>query len=271
MAAPTILTVEEILDAAKLGTSYAIKDREVKKAYDNSIENLQPEKISFVYKRVQNRFDKDPTDTTLRATANLLWDLLGIYGLRAINNINPSGGTVIQASQNGQLITIAYRYIQFIVGDSSSVQPAGYPTMNDGDVLYVIPFPTVVDAESIFRQSVSVPRAPIADSNYTITYGTSTTQILFSVPVTASELIQMHLWQLLTPASGGAGAEFLVITITTTGDTVDVPELAGKEFALAATGTQSFTPDYVIQTGITLDFSLVGGVTAGQVITIFYS
>lgn len=272
MAAPTILTTEQILDAAKLAGGYAILDREKNnKLFGGMPEQKLPEKIHFVEGRIQKVFDHNSSDSTLRLTSNFLWTLLGKYGLRAVNSLDPSGTTIVQASQSGQLITIAYRYIQFVVGDSSSVQPSGFLGMNDGDVLYVVPFPTATDSESIFRQSISLPRAPISDSNYTITYGTSTTSILFSNPVSDFELIQMHLWENLTPGIGGAGLQYVSVTVVTTASTLVVSEISGKSFVLASTGAQTFDDTYVIQTGTTLDFSAVGGVTAGQQITIFFS
>lgn len=52
--------------------------------------------------------------------------------------------------------------------------------------------------------------------------------------------------------------------------TIIVPALAGFTFMLAVKGAVPYNRAYIGQTGSTLDFTAVGGVTAGERITIFY-
>lgn len=72
-------------------------------------------------------------------------------------------------------------------------------------------------------------------------------------------------------ASSGSGALFGIdVRVVADASTLTVSALSGKTFMLAVKGAQPFNSDYVSQTETTLDFTSVGGVVTGELITIFY-
>lgn len=74
-------------------------------------------------------------------------------------------------------------------------------------------------------------------------------------------------------SGGGTGVGNCFITAFTPiadASSIIVPALSGKTFMAAIANVQAYTPDQVVQTGTTLDFTLVGGVLAGIIVIIFY-
>jgi hypothetical protein len=74
-------------------------------------------------------------------------------------------------------------------------------------------------------------------------------------------------------SSGGSGVGncfILAIMPDASANTIDVPALDGKTFRVAITNSQSFDTVLIAQTGTELDFTLVGGVQLGVLITILY-
>ncbi len=73
-------------------------------------------------------------------------------------------------------------------------------------------------------------------------------------------------------SGGGSGGGSDIVDYTVTGDSngITVPELDGKTFYLAVQGTTPYNRVFITQTGTFLDFTNVGGVADGQVITIFF-
>ena len=65
-------------------------------------------------------------------------------------------------------------------------------------------------------------------------------------------------------------SQIIDVRIINTANTLDVSQLSGNTFIMAVKGAQPFNSDYISQSGITLDFTSVGGVVAGELITIFY-
>src|SRR6478609_1617241 len=138
MAAPTTLTVNTILECAKLAQGYSAIDRAKKNTlYGGLINNLMPEKIYFVRKSIQHRYDISPNDSTLLGTSNYLWSLLGVYGLRALSALGQGGGEVIiiPTGSGGTVISIAGQIVELVVGDPSQAIPSGSPTPSDGDTV----------------------------------------------------------------------------------------------------------------------------------------
>jgi len=166
--------------------------------------------------------------------------------------------------------------VQFRVGVPTSILPSGYPIMNDGDTVYIIPVPVVDDSELVFYMGVPVDRYVPDDTNpdfyYEISYGALNAVITFSQPVSIYSGVKINFMQNISNASFNGGLQSVEITAPTTGNTLTVAALASKTFVTATTGTQAFINDVsqVTQSGTVLDFTAVGGVTAGQKITIFY-
>lgn len=122
MSNPTILSIPTILECAKLAESYACVDRAKKNAlFGGFISNLLAEKIYLIRRPVQNRYDKNPTDISLRDTSNYLWSLLGVYGLKALNSLEAGGVIVAPASDIGSYLVQLRNYPQIIVGDAGAL------------------------------------------------------------------------------------------------------------------------------------------------------
>lgn len=69
---------------------------------------------------------------------------------------------------------------------------------------------------------------------------------------------------------GTGGIDVLDYSVLVDAMTITVPELLGRQFFLAVQGTTPYNSVFIGQAGIILDFSRVGGVSAGQTITIFF-
>ena len=132
MAAPTILPVPTILEAYKLGGGYSLQDRATKNTLFGGMPvQTIPQKITFVGRRVQYRYDINPSDTTLRDTANTLWKLLGKYGVRAVNSLDQGGVVVTQIPGIANYLVTLRNYPQFVVGSFGS------PMVADDTVLEI--------------------------------------------------------------------------------------------------------------------------------------
>lgn len=79
----TIKTIPEILNIARVAQYLAFNDQANKLFLKGGNNARLPYMITCERLSVQWQYDTDPTDTTLRGTANYLYDLLGIYGIQA--------------------------------------------------------------------------------------------------------------------------------------------------------------------------------------------
>lgn len=77
-------TVSEIVSIRPIAQYLAQIDIPKKGLYGGGTDIQLPRKIYLIGKSVQRVFDADPTDDTLELTANFLYTLLGIYGLKAL-------------------------------------------------------------------------------------------------------------------------------------------------------------------------------------------
>ena len=77
-------TVSEIVSIRPIAQYLAQIDIPKKGLYGGGTDIQLPRKIYLIGKSVQRIFDADPTDDTLELTANFLYTLLGIYGLKAL-------------------------------------------------------------------------------------------------------------------------------------------------------------------------------------------
>jgi hypothetical protein len=191
MAAPTILSIPTILDCAKLAGGYAIIDREKQNnLFGGYIDSSLPEKIFFVWKRVQKRYDKDPTDTSLRDTANLLWSLIGRYGLRALTNLEAGGVVITPATNVANYLIKLFSYPQFVVGDTDS-------PMVDGDTVLEIFDDLIVPQSGQGEVTIHTDgneqgqMLPLGRTSYTAIYTTGKYTITFSDPVRTGLLVMI--------------------------------------------------------------------------------
>lgn len=113
--ANTQRTIPEILQVAKVSQYLAANDVATKTfmkggALDMSISRM----IYIERKSVQNTYDLDPTNSTLRDTANYLWAILGKYAIQAENllaNLDQAPPVVTGADnesvEDGQQVTFS--------------------------------------------------------------------------------------------------------------------------------------------------------------------
>lgn len=71
--------------------------------------------------------------------------------------------------------------------------------------------------------------------------------------------------------SGGGGLTALNYTVVSDASVITIPQLNGHVFNLLVQGTQAYNSQYITQTGTDLDCSNIGGVYAGDVLTILYT
>ncbi len=276
MAAPTALTVPTILDCAKIGVGYAATDRAKKNSLlGGLINNLMPEKIYLIWKSIQPIFDVNPNDPTLKETTNYLWSLLGVYGLRALNALGQGGGEVIiiPTGSGGIVISIAGQIVELVVGDPSQANPTGAPTPNDGDTIVTLNYKVMPSSENIFYQGVPVKLYPDTDFWYVPIYGDTTTTYTFRDPLVDGFALKFDFMKITGESSGGTGSlssglQAIYVVAQTTGDTLTVVELG--TFMFLSLRNQTWDTSSITQTGTSLDLSLIGGITAGEVALIFY-
>jgi hypothetical protein len=275
---PTILPITQILQAAKLGGGFAAIDRDKSKRLKTSFPDWYlPEKIQFLRKRVQYRYDINPNDLTLRDTANLLWSLLGKYGLKALLALS-QGGTVIQFNNNNQVINVVANHVQVVIGDPTQAVPISTPTPSDGDTSITLPYAILPLSENITYAGAPLSKInPSLDNNWRPTYGSTSTMYVFSFPLSEGMGLEFEFLQIVSTSSssggGGGGStttglQAIVFIAPSTGNTFTVSVLG--TFVSAIVGSVSYDANTIIQTGTTLDFSAIGGLTFGDSITIFY-
>jgi hypothetical protein len=239
MAAPTIYTVLQILDAAKLAGGYAAIDRAICEQNNTSFpEPLISEKIQFVRKRVQYRYDINPNDSTLRDTANLLWSLLGKYGLRAINSLQ-MGGIVVNSTTNvASYLTVLKDYPQFVVADS------GTPIISGGSTLTIVD-PLIVPESLLGSVEVHADGSEQAQylsdrASFTPVYSTGQYVITWNVPILAGTVMQIKYpvrQNLVYAASDNVVVDDTYTAVLNGVQTKQLLNLAGNIFTITA-GTQ---------------------------------
>ncbi len=215
--------------------------------------------------------------TSIVATTNYLWSLLGVYGKKALGALGHGGGEVIiiPTGSGGTVISIAGQVVQLIVGDPSKANPTGSPTPNAGDTVVTLNYRVFPDSENIFYQGGIVKKYPGDGDNYYIPiYGATTTTYTFLVPFTDMFALKFDFMRIVNQGSGGGGTglgtglQAVYVTATTTGNTLTVPEL-GTFISALIRGAEYYKP-VITQTGQDLDLTLVGGTIAGETYVIFY-
>ncbi len=213
-------------------------------------------------------------DPTLIVTANYLWSLLGVYGLRALSAIGQGGSEVIVIpTGGGTVINIAGQIVELVVGDSSQANPAGSPTPADGDIIVTLNYKVMPNTENVYYQGVPVLLYPASDFNYIAVYGSSTTTYYFSQTLSAGFRLKFDFMKIVSESSGGSGTisnglQAVYVLATSTQNTITVPELGTFMFAQIRGAT--YDTSVITQTGTSLDLSAVGGAVASESYLIFY-
>ncbi len=211
-------------------------------------------------------------------TANYLWSLLGVYGLRGLNALGQGGGEVIviPTGSAGTVISIAGQVVELVVGDPSQANPAGSPTPNDGDTSVMLNYRVMPDSENIFYQGVIVKKygtGAVGDNYYIPMYGTTTTTYTFRDALTNGFALKFDFMKIVSESSGGTGTlgnglQAVYIVAPTTGNTLTVGELG--TFMFMSLRNQTWDTSVITQTGQNLDLTAIGGITTGEVALIFY-
>lgn len=277
--AQTQLSVTTILQVAKIAQGYAAIDRAKKSTlYGGFIPNLLPEKIYLIRRSIQYQYDKNQFNTTLRGTSNYLWSLLGVYGIRGLNALG-IGGSVIIDTSGGQVISVVDDKVQLVVGDNSQSIPNTIPAPTVGGFAITLPYQIVPKSEIIFYQGVDVKLNPSNDFNYIASYGTSSTTYTFYnnttdlASFTNGFGFEFNFDRIVATSSGGGTSVFnalqaINLVVPTSGNALIVSQLG--TFIAAIQSNISYNNSQIIQTGTSLDWSAVGGVFAGEIITVFY-
>lgn len=267
------LPIATILQAAKLAQGYAAVDRARKNfLYGGIVNELMPEKIYLIRKSVQYQFSINPSNETLRGTANYLWTLCGVYGLRALNALGMGGGSVIVTTSGGSVTSVTWDKVQFVIGDSSQSIPDTLAAPNGGDTVVVLPYRIVPKSEVVFYQGAPVKLYPSNDFNFIATYGTTDTTYTFSSALTDGFGLEFDFVKIVSSTTNtnlfGNSLQSIPVIAPSDGNTLIVGVLG--LFVLAIKQAIPYDTNYITQTGTSLDFTNVGGVVAGEVITIFY-
>lgn len=278
--AQTQLSVTTILQAAKIAQGYSAIDRATKSSlFGGYVPDLLPEKIYLIRRSIQHQYDINQQNTTLRGTSNYLWSLLGVYGLRALSAMGLGGGTVIVTTAGGVVVSIVPDKVQLVVGDGSQSIPNSIAAPMAGAFTITLPYQIVPKSEIIFYQGVDVKLFPSNDFNYVASYGaTTTTYTFYNDSSTLASFtngfgFEFNFDRIVSTSSGG-GTSFanalqaINLIVPSSGNTLIVSQLG--TFIAAIQNNISYNNSQIAQTGTSLDFTSVGGVFAGDTITVFY-
>ncbi len=171
---------------------------------------------------------------------------------------------------SGQIVT-APEKVQLVVGVSNQAIPKFSPTPADGATQVVINYQIVPKSEIIFYQGVKVDINPSFDFNWSAVYNPTSTVYTFSQPLSLGNPLQFNFTKIINGGSSSitsTGVQTVKVLVATTGFTLTVPELG--EFVAMLYHTNSYDDTYITQSGTTLDCSNIGGVFAGDRLTILY-
>lgn len=116
-----IKDISEILEIARIAQYLAFNDQSKKLFLKGNSNARLPYMITCERLSVQWQYDTDPTDSTLRGTANYLYDLLGIYGIQAEVILAAQGGVApIVTGPSNQSVTLG-DVASFTIGVTSSL------------------------------------------------------------------------------------------------------------------------------------------------------
>lgn len=277
---PQLQSIPTIIAIGKISAPLAMADADKQRfRRGNALgENLWIQ-ITVVTWFIEQRYFTFPDDPTLFATCNYLYQLCGKYALQALNIIGNTG-TVVQFTNNGTCVNVAWNKVQLIIGDPSAAIPTNSPTPNDGDTTALLPYAIMPKSENVTYQGIPVKLYPSMDFNYLATYSSASTNYAFKVgtdpaPLSAGYGLEFEFAQILSSgpcsAGGGIGTGLQAVRVlsTQTGDTLTVPQL-GTFVSILIAG-RVYDDEDITQIGQDLDCSKAGGVESGkEYLTTYY-
>lgn len=188
-----VAPINSIITYAKISQYLAAND--ISKDYLFKGRSLVPKLSRLIYivrKQVENRYNNDPSDSTLDATANYLYALCGKYINRAKLIVGSGGTGVIINPSNNVISTIFSRNIEFRIGD------VGAP-MVEGETSIVLSYPFVLNASAVVTlDGVDLPIAASDRISFTPTYGLLTLTITFNQAVANNQLYSIRFLQYIS-------------------------------------------------------------------------
>jgi len=221
-----VLTIPQILNIAKLAQSLAQNDAAIKTVLNGgSLDDNLGGKIFLERMIVQAKYDKNPSDSTLRGTANYLYELLGQYAITAQNIINGTTGAVpIVSGPSNQTVNL---------GDQAT-----FTIMVTSTLLYSVKW---------FKNSVEVPGQTGNSYSFTPQQSDNGDQI----------------YAVVTNAIGSttSSTATLTVNVSLTAYAAYIPETDPDPYPIISGGTDNYT--YQISQAIThnqpISFTLPSG------------
>ena len=188
-----VAPINSIITYAKISQYLAANDISTNNMFKGR--SLVPKLSRLIYivrKQVESRYNLDPTDSTLDATANYLYALCGKYINRAKLIVGSGGtGTIINPA-NQVISTILSRNIEFRIGD------VGAP-MVAGETSIVLNYPFVLNASAVVTlDGVDLPIGASDRISFIPTYGLLTLTITFNQAVTNNQLYSIRFLQYIS-------------------------------------------------------------------------
>jgi hypothetical protein len=160
-----------------------------------------PELLRFTRKAMEWGLIHDNYSADLSSIANFNISLCGQLSAKARQILLNEGGSVVDTggggSGGGSRVDVAWKWIQFNVGDTTTEYPTGIDVMSAGDTVYVIAAQIYPDSEMIFYNNSPLDKGVTFDMYYTISYGLTDTTITFSQPVADLAPIKINYVQVL--------------------------------------------------------------------------
>lgn len=159
-----------------------------------------PELLRFTRKAMEWGLIHDNYSADLNSIANFNISLCGQLSAKARQILLNEGGSIVDTgggSGGGSQVDVAWKRIQFNVGDTDTEYPAGIDIMSAGDTVYVIAAQISQDSEIIFYNNSPLDKGITNDMYYTISYGLTDTTITFSQPVSDLAPIKINYVQVL--------------------------------------------------------------------------
>lgn len=279
-------SVVNIIAIGKISSYLCLKETSQQQlTLQKTANGLQWQQIAMCTFFLEQQYFRNPTDPTLQSVANYVYYLCGKYAGIARGILGQSG-TIVTFVNNNTFVNVSWQKVQMIIGDQASVNVNGVTVPADGSNIATLPYAVMPRSEIITYQGIVSKLYPSNDYCHIGTYNFSSTLYAFYIgpdpaPFTAGYGLEFEFAYIVSrnvssgASTGGtsvSGLQVLQITVTDTGNTLTVPGLNGT-FVMAVQGNNNWLPGQVTQDSgdaTLLDFTAVGGVTAGQQILIFF-
>lgn len=174
--ASQLKTVSEILQLAKISEYLSFNDRSNKNFLKGgTVDYRLPLMISCEWKSVQWQYDLDPTNIALRGAANYLYDILGIYALKAQAILdNLSGTAPLVSGPSNQNVNVGdSATFTITVTSSSSYSIAWYRNSilipGETGLSYTLNSAQLSDSGAVFSAIVTNSSGSTSSDNATLT------------------------------------------------------------------------------------------------------